>query len=138
MSSGYGSMPPSNDPSGQPPGGGYGQGGYGQGGGQGSGYGGGYGGQGGYGQPAGSPPPNYLVFAILTTLFCCLPLGIVSIVYSAQVNSKWSGGDYQGAKESSDNAKKWAIWSAIAGVVVAVLYVVFVVAIGASMFPASS
>jgi hypothetical protein len=27
--------------------------------------------------------PNHLVWAILATLFCCLPLGIVSIVYAA-------------------------------------------------------
>ena len=37
--------------------------------------------------------PNYLVQAILTTLFCCLPLGIVSIVFATQVNSKLSVGD---------------------------------------------
>ncbi len=81
----------------------------------------------GYGQPVGSPPPNNLVWAILSTLFCCLPLGIVSIVYAAQVNSKWSAGDYQGAQEASNNAKKWAIWSAIAGVIVLILYVIGVV-----------
>ena len=32
--------------------------------------------------------PNYLVQAILVTIFCCLPFGIVSIVYAAQVNGK--------------------------------------------------
>ncbi len=86
----------------------------------------------GYGQPAGSPPPNNLVWAILSTLLCCLPLGIVSIVYAAQVNGKWSAGDYQGAQESSDKARKFAIWSAIAGVIVLILYVIFVVVIAAN------
>ncbi len=52
--------------------------------------------------------PNYLVPAILTTLFCCLPFGIVSIVYAAQVDSKASSGDRAGALESSRNAKRWA------------------------------
>ena len=49
----------------------------------------------GYNQPmAGStPPPNYLVWAILSTVLCCLPLGVASIVYAAQVNSKWYAGD---------------------------------------------
>ena len=42
------------------------------------------------GQPMGAPPPNNLVWAILSTLFCCLPLGIVSIVYAAQVNGKYA------------------------------------------------
>ena len=36
--------------------------------------------------------PNYLVQAILVTIFCCLPLGIVSIVYAAQVNGKAAAG----------------------------------------------
>jgi hypothetical protein len=55
-----------------------------------------------------SPPPNYLVFAILVTIFCCQILGIVSIVFAAQVNSKWDAGDYEGALTSSKNAKLWA------------------------------
>lgn len=72
----------------------------------------------------GSPPPNnYLVWAILSTIFCCLPAGIVSIVFAAQVNSKWAAGDHAGAQRSSANARKWAIISAVAGVVVAALYV---------------
>ncbi len=93
---------------------------------------GGYGGYGGYGQPMGSPPPNHLVWAILTTLFCCLPLGVASIVFSAQVNSKWSAGDQQGALDASAKAKKFAIWSAVAGVVVAVVYVAFIVIVAAA------
>jgi len=55
-----------------------------------------------------APPPNYLVFAILVTIFCCQVLGIVSIVFAAQVNSKWNAGDYEGALNSSKNAKLWA------------------------------
>jgi len=52
--------------------------------------------------------PNYLVWAILTTIFCCLPAGIASIVFAAQVNGKLAVGDYAGAVESSNNAKLWA------------------------------
>ena|SRR6476469_9481270 len=85
---------------------------------------------GGYGTGGGTPPPNYLVWAILSTIFCCLPLGIASIVFAAQVNSKWSAGDAAGAQDASEKAKKFAIWSAIAGVVVAVLYILLFVVIG--------
>lgn len=74
--------------------------------------------------------PNNLVWAILSTLFCCLPAGIVSIVYAAQVNGKLAAGDIAGAQESSAKAKKWAIWSAIAAVVVGVLYGILIVALG--------
>lgn len=46
-------------------------------------------------------PPNYLALAIITTILCCLPLGIVSIVFSTQVNSKYAIGDYDGAMKAS-------------------------------------
>jgi hypothetical protein len=80
------------------------------------------------GQPMGSPPPNNLVWAILVTLFCCLPFGIVSIVYAAQVNGKWQAGDAAGAQESSRKARQWAIYGAIAGVVIAVIYLIVAIA----------
>ena len=78
----------------------------------------------------GAPPPNNLVWAILVTLFCCLPFGIASIVYAAQVNGKWQAGDAAGAQESSQKARQWAMYGAIAGVVVIVLYVILIVAVG--------
>ena len=74
----------------------------------------------------GSPPPNNLVWAILVTLFCCLPFGIVSIVYAAQVNGKWQAGDAAGAQESSRKARQWAMYGAIAGVVIAVIYIILI------------
>ena len=52
--------------------------------------------------------PNHLVWAILVTIFCCLPFGIVSIVYAAQVNGKVAAGDIVGAREASQKAKIWA------------------------------
>lgn len=66
--------------------------------------------------------PNYLVQAILATLFCCLPLGIVAIVYAAQVNSKLQAGDYEGAVTASEQAKKFCWWSVYAAIAVTVLY----------------
>jgi len=87
-----------------------------------------------YGQPGGSPPPNYLVWAILSTLLCCLPLGIASIVFSAQVNSKYAAGDVAGAQESSAKAKKFAIWSAVVGLVLAAIYLVVVVFLAAGSY----
>ncbi len=60
--------------------------------------------------PGGQPAvvPNYLVFAILSTVLCCLPTGIVSIIYAAQVNTKLAAGDLTGALQASNNAKLWA------------------------------
>jgi hypothetical protein len=68
--------------------------------------------------------PSYLAHAILATLFCCLPFGIVAIVYAAQVNGKLAIGDYAGAVEASENAKKWC-WVSL-GVWLAGLIIFFV------------
>jgi hypothetical protein len=51
--------------------------------------------------------PNYLVQSILVTLCCCLPFGIVAIIFAAQVNSKLAAGDVAGAMDSSGKARMW-------------------------------
>lgn len=51
---------------------------------------------------------NYLAPAVLTTLCCCVPLGIVAIIYSAQVNSKVASGDIAAAIAYSKKAKMWS------------------------------
>ena len=84
------------------------------------------------GGPAGPKPDSYLVWAILSTLFCCLPLGIASIVFAAQVDAKYNSGDYAGAQASSDKAKKFAMWGAIAGVVAVVFYILLIVVAASS------
>ncbi|HUP81053.1 MAG TPA: CD225/dispanin family protein [Pirellula sp.] len=63
--------------------------------------------QGGVGFGAQANVPNYLVQSILVTLCCCIPFGIVAIVYAAQVNAKLAANNVAGAQESSQNAKKW-------------------------------
>ncbi len=55
----------------------------------------------------GQPISNYLIPAIFATVCCCLPFGIVSIVYAAQVNGKLAAGDVAGARQSAGNAKMW-------------------------------
>jgi hypothetical protein len=67
--------------------------------------------------------PNYLVWAILVTLFCFLPTGIAAIVFASQVNTKLAAGDVAGAVEASNKAKLWTIISAVVGVVVLVIVI---------------
>ncbi len=81
----------------------------------------GYPGAAAYGAPA---PPNYLVQSILVTLLCCLPLGIVSIIFAAQVDGKARAGDLAGAQAASNQAKRWSTIGAVAGLVVGLIYVV--------------
>ncbi|MBI1265918.1 MAG: zinc-ribbon domain-containing protein [Cryomorphaceae bacterium] len=73
-------------------------------------------------------PDNHLAWAILTTLLCCMPFGIASIVAASKVDSLYNNGDYDGAIEASKNAQKWAVVSAIVGVVITILYVAVVFA----------
>ena len=75
-----------------------------------------------YNSPMGSPPDNNLVWAILCTVFCCLPLGIVSIVKSSKVGELWARGDMAGAQKAADDARKWAIWGAVIGPILIILF----------------
>jgi type IV pilus assembly protein PilA len=65
--------------------------------------------------------PNHLVPAILVTIFCCLPLGIVSIVFAARVNSKVAAGDIHGAVADSNRAKIWSLLAFVLGIVPGIL-----------------
>lgn len=76
-----------------------------------------------------APPPNYLVFAILSTIFCSKIFGIVSIVFAAQVNSKWNAGDIEGANNASKNAKLWA-WISVAVALALVIILVMLSVLG--------
>jgi hypothetical protein len=75
--------------------------------------------------------PNYLAQAILITLCCCLPFGIVSIVYAAQVNAKAKAGDIQGALDASGKAKMWC-WIGF-GVGIVTNIIVFAIQMAAMM-----
>lgn len=90
-----------------------------------------------YGQPGVNRPPkpdNYLVMSIIATVigFCsCLPLilGIVAVIFSTQVDSKYNMGDYAGAQNASKTAQILSIISlvlAILGGVITFIYYFFI------------
>lgn len=62
------------------------------------------------------PPKTWLVESILVTIFCCQILGIISIIYSAGVESKFYRGDIAGAESSSKTAKTLVIISVAFGI----------------------
>ena len=70
------------------------------------------------------------------TLFCCLIFGIIGIVNASKVNSAYDNGDYEGALKASNDAKKWATWGAVIGLIVAVVYciLIFTGAIAGGLF----
>ena len=58
-------------------------------------------------QPQEVKPDNFLAWAIISTILCCLPFGIVAIVYASQVDSYWFAGNHEAARRSSRNARTW-------------------------------
>lgn len=72
--------------------------------------------------PSTAKPANYLVWSIVATVLCCLPIGAVGIYHSIQVDKRWSTGDYAGAARASKTARTLLIVAAAVGVVVGLLY----------------
>jgi len=67
-------------------------------------------------------PNNYLVLAILSTVFCCLATGIASIIYASKVNEAYARGEYEEALKASKNAKMWALVGAGLALVIWIIY----------------
>ncbi len=66
-----------------------------------------------------------MVFAVLVTIFCFLPTGIVALVNASQVNSTLARGDIAGAKLASKNAQMWCLISLGIGLFGGLLFVLF-------------
>lgn len=69
-------------------------------------------------EPKTAMPPTYLVPSILATILCCVIPGIVAIVFSSMVSTKYYTGDYEGAARASRRAEIWIIASIVFGLVV--------------------
>lgn len=68
-----------------------------------------------YGPGQQGPPPSYLAWAIISTLCCCMPFGIVAIIYASKVNGLWLRGDVNGAYKASARAQTWTILAIVIG-----------------------
>ena len=73
--------------------------------------------------------PNNMVMAIIATVVsvmgCCLPHGLVSLMFAMQVGKKEAAGDIDGAQNAAKQAKMWAWISIIAGALGIILSLVF-------------
>lgn len=82
--------------------------------------------------PASGAPanvPNYLIPAIIS-LFCCLPLGVVGVIFAAQVNGKVAAGDIPGAMDAAKKAKLFSYIAIGLGLVGIICYVLMIVVFG--------
>ena len=62
-------------------------------------------------------PPTNMVWAVLATIFCCIPLGIVGIIYANKVTKCYLTGDLEGAKKASETGAWWIIAAITIGVI---------------------
>ena len=83
---------------------------------------------------AGLRVPTYFILAILSAMFCCLPLGLLAVWFAAQVEGRQNAGNVTGALEASAAAKNWCIVTVVFAlsfwVLGALSYLVFVLALG--------
>lgn len=75
------------------------------------------------------PPDNHMVWAILSTILCCMPLGVVAIIKASKVEQLWYQGFHAEAQKTADDAKKWSIYSAVSIGAIIVLYIVIMIVI---------
>ena len=88
------------------------------------------------------PPPfvpapkkrDYLIPAILTTLLCCLPFGVVAIVCSVRANSAYDFGKFEEAESHARAALRWVIAGVISGFLGIAVYILF--GVGMALAPA--
>ena len=76
---------------------------------------------------------THLAKAILATIFCCMPLGVVAIVKAVMVQGRLDAGDVDGARRLSREASTWGNWSiglALVGMAIYFVIVAFVAIIG--------
>ncbi len=64
---------------------------------------------------------NHLVLSILSTLFFCQLLGLVSVVYSGRVDACLSSGDVVGAKAAARRAVVWMVVNVVASILLAAI-----------------
>lgn len=83
-------------------------------------------------------PDSNMVWAVLSTILCCLPTGIYAIICASEVDKYYAMGDYATAQDKARKAKNWAIYGAIASVIGVVAYILFYVLVIAAAVGSSS
>lgn len=78
-------------------------------------------------EPNMQKPDNNLVWAILVTILCCLPFGIVAIIKAASVDNLWAAGKYDEAIQASADARKWSWIGGGVGLFFVVAYILLLV-----------
>ena len=76
------------------------------------------------GQASGENWVPYLVLAIISTVCCCPPFGIVAIVYAARINNAIIANDSAEAQRAAGNARIWLIVAYTVGILMWIFYLI--------------
>lgn len=62
-------------------------------------------------------PPTNMAWAIITTLLCCTPAGIVGIIFAFLTKKNYRNGEYERANKMSE----WGAWAIIASIILGLI-----------------
>ena len=63
--------------------------------------------------------------AIVATIFCFWPFGMIAIIMAASVRSRWARGDVDGANRASRAARAWSVAAVVVMFCLFTLFYVF-------------
>lgn len=73
-------------------------------------------------------PSTYMALAIIVTILCCVPFGILGIIYASKVDSCWNAGLVREARENSRRARNWSLIGIGLCVLFWIAYIMLIVA----------
>lgn len=75
--------------------------------------------------PMSGKPNDYLVLSVLSCIFGFFPLALAAILLSSRVDVLWAVGDYNGALDTAQRAKKFGVWAIIQVIVAVIAFIAF-------------
>ena len=77
-------------------------------------------------QDPGPRPASHLVWAILSTVLCCLPFGIVAIIKASSVDGLWNQGRYEEARKAARSARNFTLISILLPLLGIIIYLLLI------------
>ena len=79
-----------------------------------------------------SDPDTWTWQSILVTILCCAPFGVAGALNAGRAEQAIRGGDVAAADKHSRQARKWTLWGLGVWFLLVVLYIGFIIVVGAS------
>lgn len=75
-------------------------------------------------------PNSNMALAILTTVLCCVPLGVYAIILANRVDTLYYEGEYEKAEMTAQDVKKWSIVGmVVSAIAIFIYFVVLIIAL---------